>query len=102
VSDLVLGTLVTASGAIVVALITLYQHRSDVREKKQREDTDRNLTRSEGLFDEYRHLLDEHREEHERDRAEITQLRSERDEWRGRAVVAERQVEQWIRKREGD
>lgn len=99
-SEVVLGSLIAALGAIVVAFITLYQHRAAEREKAEREDTEQKLQHSEALFNEYRHLLGELRTELAREREDSERVRGERDKLRARVTAAERQVEQWIESRD--
>lgn len=78
-SDAVTAALVAALGAVIVALITLYQHRSDERDKRNAKTTEKRLDHGDALFDEYRSLLE--------------QLRIDRDQWRTRALAAERHKE---------
>lgn len=99
--DTVAVALIMAGGSIVVALITLIQHAWSQTDKKKRVATEERLDDSEQLLAEYRNMLNEHRTEHVRDRAEIERLTSERDKWQARAVAAERLVEQYMRGREG-
>jgi uncharacterized membrane protein len=89
----VIAALIAAGGAIIVALITLYQHRDERRDKAEREDTQRKLEHGEALFGEYRHILDELR-------TELARSQTERDNWRKRAVNAERRVDEWLQGKE--
>ena len=100
-----------AVGTIVVALLGFLGAWVTARVQRRAVENERKLS----LFEEQDRLLEQNRKdadrargeearalaERDRLRAEIDRLRTENDELRTRAVRAERQVTEWIEKRQG-
>lgn len=96
-SDPVLGALIGGAGAFLVALVGLLGTRWLAGVQGKAAENERRLREYE-LID--RHM-DDLREDYDRMREQRDHARTERDSWQGRAVSAERRVEQWISEMEG-
>ncbi len=99
----VLPALIGAVATIAVGLLALAGVRWTARQQGRLAENERKLS----LFEEQDRLLEQNRreadrafEDRERMRTERDLIAADRDQWRHRAVTAEKQVVDWIEKRE--
>lgn len=93
-SDAVLGSLIAAGGALLVALIGVVGPRWLTRAQKKADDNERRIRQ---LEDVNQHLIDNLREDYDRAIKRAVDAERREAEWRTRAVKAERQVTEYLK-----
>jgi hypothetical protein len=103
----VLAALITALGAVTVAVISLVRHERNESRAQATEAVEERLSHDEVLFAAFERRieashadLDWERSDKDRIRRERDAIRLERDAALARARVAERKVDEWLAERE--